>query len=179
MAAGSNGLNQFIIFDRIFWAIWLAFPVTIWLEYKRELTDTPLIGVVTESCSSALPVVSDFSTKGKIAVVGFLLLQFVLCAAMFWLAHRTIRRCMRGDVLVADILRTLGFIGAVVFSWPFIQLLVANGMKYTVLLTGDVKIFAPEYAFDVGLPALGILILAMRAVIAYAIEVKQDQDLTI
>jgi hypothetical protein len=179
MATGSEGQNQFKIFDRIFWAIWLVLPVTIWLTYNTMMADSVFMAVVPESCRSTLPIVSKFSTTGKVAVASFFLWQFALYVIVIAMAHRTIRRCMRGDVLVADILRTLGFIGIVIVSWVFIQLLVANAMKYVIFLTGDVPLFEPEYGFDVGLPALGILILAMRAVIAYAIEIKQDQDLTI
>jgi hypothetical protein len=179
MAARATKSNQFIIFDRIFWAIWLAFPVTIWLTYNAVMVDSAFMAVIPESCRSTLPIVSKFSTVGKMAVASFFLWQFALYVIVIAMAHRTIRRCMRGDVLVDDILRTLGFIGAVIVSWVFIQVLVANIMKYVIFLTGDVPLFEPEYGFDVGLPALGILILAMRAVIAHAIEIKRDQDLTI
>jgi hypothetical protein len=179
MAVNSIKTNQFIILDRIFWIIWLAFPVTIWLTYGAVMAESPLLADIPEVCRASIPLVSQFSTVGKFAVASYFLWPFLLYGFLFWLAHRTIRRCMRGDVLVDDILRTLGVIGAVVASWAFIDLVVSNVVNYIIKLTGDVKIFAPEYAFDVGLPALGILILAMRAVIAYAIEVKQDQDLTI
>jgi hypothetical protein len=171
--------NQFIIFDRIFWVIWLVFPVTIWLTYASFTTDSPLLEGIPESCRAVIPIVSNLSSLGKAAFSALFLWQFALYAFVFFLAHRSIRQCMNGSVLVNQILRTLGIIGAIVTAWAFIQFLLNNAFLYVLKLTGDVKVFAPEYAFDVGLPALGILILAMRAVIAYAIEVKRDQDLTI
>jgi hypothetical protein len=171
--------NQFMIFDRIFWVIWLALPITIWLTFSSLMTDSPLLAGIPESCRAAIPLFSNFSTWGKAALSVLFLWQFALYGFVFFLAHRSIRQCMKGSVLVDQILRTLGIIGAIVTAWSFMQVIMNNAFLYVLTLTGDVKVFAPEYAFDVGLPALGILLLAMRAVIAYAIEVKREQDLTI
>jgi Protein of unknown function (DUF2975) len=168
--------------DRFFWLVWLAFPVLLWQTYltvidQSTLTDELPTGA--EDCAALIPSVANFSAQGKASFVVYFVAQYVIYALLLWLAHTTIHRCAMGKVYVSDTLRTLGFLGVIVILWPVYELVTTNLLSYALTVTGDLKTYRPDFLFDVGPLGVGLLILAMRAVIGHAINIKQDNDLTI
>ncbi len=168
--------------DRLFWLVWLAFPLLIWQTYATVVDQASLaaeLPVGAENCAELIPRVANFSMQGKAGFVVYFVAQYVIYALLLWLAHTAIHRCATGKVFVADTLRTLGLLGIIIILWPVYELITGNLLAYALTVTGDMKTFRPDFLFDVGPLAVGLLILAMRVVIGHAITIKQDHDLTI
>ena len=178
-----DNMKLFKTLDRLFWLVWLAFPVIIWLSYLSvQGQSADLLAELPPAfaaCADALPNITKFSTGGKAAVIVFFLAQFLIYGALLALAHLTIHRFARGQVFVADTLRTLGLLGIIIALWPFFDLLSSNLLGLAVRATGDMKGFAPDFLFDIGPFGVGLLIITLRAALRHAIAMKHDQDLTI
>ncbi len=172
----------FVVLDRLFWLVWLAFPVLIFLTY-RSLSDGNALQAqlpdVDPACVASIPQVANFSVAGKAATFAYYCWQYAIYAVLLAFAHMTIHRCAVGKAFVVDTLRALGVLGAIVVAWPFADLALSNLLAFIVYRTQDVKTFEANYFFDIGPFGVGLLLLTIRTVIAHAIALKQDHDLTI
>ncbi len=172
----------FTILDRLFWIVWLLFPVFMWLVVQGALTESATIADISRVsavCADLIPQVRNFSLGGKAVVFTYVALAFLIYGVLLAIAHVTIHRFATGQVFVANTLRALGLLGLIVVIWPFFDLAAANLVNYGILLTGDVKTFEPMTIFDVGPLGVGLLILTIRTALQHAIVMKQEQDLTI
>lgn len=168
--------------DKLFWLVWLAFPVLLWQTYATVIDQSTLAAELpkgAENCAELIPRVANFSFQGKASFVVYFVGQYVIYALLLWLAHTAIHRCATGRVFVSDTLQTLGLLGVIIVFWPFYELITTNLLAYSLTVTGDMKTYRPDFLFDVGPLGVGLLILAMRAVIGHAINIKKDHDLTI
>jgi Protein of unknown function (DUF2975) len=168
--------------DRLFWVAWAAFPVVFWFAYQGSIDRSAIsaqFAGLSDECLKALPVLKDFSSTGKSAIAVYFAQQFGFYGLLLWLAHATLHRCATGTVYVDDTLRTLGLLGLTITAFPFVDLLASNVLGYALVRSGDLKEYSPNFLFDVGPFAVGLLLLAMRIVIAHAIAMKRESDLTI
>lgn len=172
----------FVVLDRLFWLVWLAFPIVIWLNYSAILDQSALTAELPPSesnCAELVPQVANFSINGKAQVLAYFLTQYAVYAWLLYLAHTAIHRCATGRVFVSGTLDTLKLLGIIIVAWPFFDLAASNLLGYALTLTGDLKNYSPNLLFDVGPFGVGLLILTMHAVMGHAIVLKQDHDLTI
>jgi Protein of unknown function (DUF2975) len=172
----------FAVLDRLFWMVWLAFPIIIWLNYSAILDQSALKAELPPSasnCADLVPQVANFSRSGKACVLAYFLAQYSVYAWLLYLAHSAIHRCATGRVFVSGTLDTLKLLGIIIVAWPFFDLAASNLLGYALTLTGDLKSYSPNLLFDVGPFGVGLLILTMHAVLGHAILIKQDHDLTI
>ena len=172
----------FVWLDRLFWLVWLAFPVLVWMTYDSLSDPSALQEQLPElgaECAGKVPQVANFSFAGKAVTFAYFSFQYIVYAVLLGFAHVTIHRCATGNVFVANTLKTFGILGAIIVAWPFADLAAANLANYAVHLTGDLQVFTPAYMFDVGPFGIGLLLLTMRTVLEHAIMLKHDSDLTI
>jgi Protein of unknown function (DUF2975) len=172
----------FKLLDRLFWLVWIAFPIVIWQNYTAVLDQSALMAEMppeASNCAALVPQVANFSGNGKAQVLAYFLTQYVVYAWLLYLAHSAIHRCATGQVFVSGTLKTLKLLGIIIVAWPFFDLAASNLLNYALTLTGDLKQYSPNLLFDVGPFGVGLLILTMRAVLGHAILLKQDHDLTI
>jgi Protein of unknown function (DUF2975) len=182
MPSFTENPRHFKLLDRLFWLVWLAFPIIIWLNYAAVLDQSALMAEMppqASDCAALVPQVANFSGKGKAQVLAYFLTQYAVYAWLLYLAHSAIHRCATGQVFVAGTLDTLKLLGIIIVAWPFFDLVASNLLSYALTLTGDLKQYSPNLLFDVGPFGVGLLILTMRAVLGHAIVLKQDNDLTI
>ena len=168
--------------DRLFWLVWLALPIVMWLNYTAILDQSALKAELppgASNCADLVPQVANFTSGGKAGVLVYFLWQFAVYAWLLYLAHTAIHRCAIGQVFVDGTLNTLKLLGIIIVAWPFFDLAASNLLGYALTLTGDLKNFIPNFLFDVGPFGVGLLILTMRTVLGHAIVLKQDHDLTI
>lgn len=168
--------------DRAFWVLWMLFPVAIWLiaddilsaadRYARMAPDQA-------ACAASLPSVGNFSTLGQAAFWLAFAAEFAVYALLMFLAHRVIRRCARGRVLVAEMIAQLRLIGLVVASWPIADLVIGNGLMAFLASIGDMPGFAPALAPDVTVLGFGLLMFVMAQAMAQAVRLREEADLTI
>jgi Protein of unknown function (DUF2975) len=167
------------VLDRLFWLIWIGFPVIIWLTYRAVLDQSALRAELPPSCADAAPQVANFSGAGKTVVAAYFIGQFLFYGILLALAHVTIHRFAKGEVFVSNTLRFLTQLGILVALWPFFDLAASNLLAYGIKATGDMKSFTPNFVFDVGPFGVGLLILTIRSALGRAIQMKQENDLTI
>ncbi len=176
-------INSFFkLLDRLFWLIWMAFLVFMWLIIQQTFSESAFISGIADvnaACAELIPQVRNFTSGGKAAVLIFLAAQFLVYALLLAIAHSTIHRFAKGRVFVVNSLSALGQLGLLVTVWPFFDLIASNVLSYVATVTGDIKIFEPTYSLDVVPIGVGMLILTLKAALAQAINLKQDQDLTI
>jgi Protein of unknown function (DUF2975) len=174
---------HFLLLYRFFWLVWLLFLSLIWMVFSSlgqyAAAAYPQLPDLDLACLSALPQYADYSVLGKATVIGNLILQFAVYAALLAVAHWNIYKCSRGEVFVGQTLKTLGFVGWIVLVWPLFDLALTNLTNYAMFVAGDADSFEFGNVFDVGPFGVGLLILSIRLVIEHAISMKQDQDLTI
>ena len=182
MLTFTDNPRLFAVLDRLFWLVWLALPVVMWLTYAALLDQSALKAELPEgasNCAELLPQVANFSWGGKASVLAYFLWQYAVYAWLLYLAHSAIHRCAIGQVFVSGTLDTLKLLGIIIVAWPFIDLGASNLLTFALTLTADLKNFSANLLFDVGPFGVGLLILTMRAVLGHAILLKQDHDLTI
>jgi hypothetical protein len=175
-----NAIFRFL--DRFFWVVWVAFPFLIWMTFRSILAENAIItdiGKVSADCAELIPQVGKFSLTGKVFGFAYLASNFAIYAVLLAIAHLTIHRFAQGNIFVANTLRSLGHLGLIIITWPFFDLIASNVTAYAFTLTGDLKIFEPNFLFDVVPFGVGLLILTMRIALQHAISLKQDHDLTI
>lgn len=172
----------FVVLDRLFWLVWVALPIVMWLTYSTVLDQSAVraeLPADASNCADLLPQVALFSRSGKAGVLGYFVFQYAVYAWLLFLAHTAIHRCATGRVFVSGTLDTLKLLGIIIVAWPFADLAASNLLEYALTLTGDLKHYNLNLLFDVGPFGVGLLILTMRAVLGHAIVLKQDHDLTI
>jgi hypothetical protein len=102
-----------------------------------------------------------------------------LFAVLLAMAHAVIHRCATGRVFVAGMIGTLHRIGLLIIAFPVIDLLLQNLTMWVYVRTGDVMTFSPEFALDVPVIGVGLLLITMAAAMRMAVQLHQDAELTI
>lgn len=172
----------FMWLDRAFRAVWLAFPVNVWITVREILGQADLLGELAPdqaACVAAIPFVQNLSPAGKRAFWAYFTLSFAFYAALLAMAHGVVRSCARGVLFVTPLIRLLGWIALVVTLFPVADLLLSNFVQALLFGTGDLPVFLPDPAFDVTVLGVGLRLLTIALAMRQAMQLHRDAELTI
>lgn len=175
-------LDWFRRLDRVLWGIWAALPVMLWAAYNASIeAGLPSSGMSPDQirCLSILPSVVNLSPAGNAIYWSFFVFDSSIYVVLLAILHRLVRRMARGDLLVPPMLADLGTMGVVLIVWPFLETAVRNIVELLWIRTGDLPSWTADYFVDVGPIAVGVFLMALRGVLAHAIALKAEHDLTV
>jgi hypothetical protein len=180
--ADARTQRLFLMLDKAFWLIWLGFPILIWL-IVTEVLDAPsrLVDLAPDqvACIDALPMVVNFSAIGQAAFWVSLAFELAANALLLGLAHRVIHRCATGRVFVAEMIGTLRLIGWIIALWPMADLILSNATLAVFTAMGDIAAYQPNFALDLPVLGVGLLLITMAAAMRMAVRLHDDAALTI
>lgn len=175
--------RAFVWLDRAFWVIWLAFPLWIGLLASEVLNppgEAPGPGPDLEDGSRLAPAsIGRFSLAGQATFWLVFAAHVAFFAAVLAMAHRVVRSCARGQVLVAPLIRTLRAIGATIALYPVADLVLMNLSVAVYAAAGDVPAFVPVLDLDLTVLGVGLLLITLAFAMERAVELQRDADLTI
>lgn len=172
----------FRLLDRAFWLIWLGFPVLIWILVRQTLDAPAQLAALAPdqaACLEALPMVAHFSLPGRLAFWGQFGVNMAVYAVLLVLTHQIIHRCATGQVFVATMITALRRIGLVIAVYPLVDLGLTNLAVFVYAQAGDVATWLPDFALDLPVIAVGLLLVTMAAAMRMAVRLHQDAELTI
>jgi len=169
-------LKLFARLDLFCRILWVLFPITLcyglyWVFEFGYFTETG------DECS-AHPI-KEFSLPGKVLASIYLGINIVLYALLLAFIHHLIRKFRQGEMFVESTLEIMKSIAFVLMAWPFIEITLYNLVAYSLNKIGDLKDWDPSFYLELVLLALGGVILALRLVIAYAIKLHKDAEMTV
>ena len=100
-------------------------------------------------------------------------------AVLLVLTHQIIHRCATGQVFVATMITALRRIGLVIAVYPLVDLGLTNLAVFVYAQAGDVATWLPDFALDLPVIAVGLLLVTMAAAMRMAVRLHQDAELTI
>ncbi len=172
--------KEIIIFKRLeygFWVLWLISPFLlsmaiyyIWFVYPYEV---PAAG------ASASAMVTSFSALGQALVALELAVNAGFYIGMVALMHSLVRRFARGEMLLSATLSTMQRIAWLFLVYGIIGTPLYNGVMYLLHQLGDLQEWDPSFFIDVLSIAIALMMFALRVLIAHAITIKEDHDLTV
>lgn len=178
----AKAARLFTWLDRGFWLIWLGFPVMLWLVVGNILSAADrLTELLPEeaACIARLPQVMNFSALGQ----GVYWTGFAVTTGMYVvllaLAHRVIHDCAAGRIFMAQMIGSLRSIGWLILLFPVVDLALGNLAMAAYVATGDLPQFLPDFALDVPVMGVGVLMVTMAAAMRLAARLQQDAALTI
>jgi hypothetical protein len=179
-APAASGL--FVWLTRLFWAVWVAYPLFVWQSVRDILqakTNTLAVAPDLAGCLDNAPFVTSFSTPGQWAFWLAFAVQVAIFAGLLALAHRVIASCARGEMFVAPLVAALWRIGAVIAAFPLIDLGLSNLTGWILSRTGDTAAYVPDLAFDLPVFGVGLLMLALARAMREALGLHREAALTI
>lgn len=177
-----TGLTVFRRLDRAFWLVWLAFPLMLWAVVRSISTVAPVpegLSPEARACFEIAPQVAAFSPAGRRIVWAMLGIEVLFYAALLFLAHRVIHRCATGRVFMAEMIGALHTMGLMIVLWPPFDLLIGNLAVARLASLGDLWAYQPDFALDVPVMGVGILMLAIAVAMREAARLREDSELTI
>jgi hypothetical protein len=120
------------------------------------------------------------SASGRAVFWGEYLFETSIVFIALWMLHRMVRRFISGQIFVAETLAGLKSLGLVLIVWPFLVAAARIGEDAALKALADRPQNWPvPFNVQLGIAAFGMLLLALKIVVEYAIEIKSDQELTI
>lgn len=180
--APSEATRWFRVFDRVFWLIWLGFPLMMWLVYQAN-TDAPQVAEQLppeyKNCAALLP--SPQTMHGLSAAIfwGMFISNFSIYFVVLTVFHVILHRFARGRIYVSETLASLQLVAIVLIVWPFLDALVQSTGLYALHQRGDLPLNTPRMVIDIGPVAIGVFLLAIKHMLKHAIALKSEHDLTI
>jgi Protein of unknown function (DUF2975) len=182
MTDSKDHLSWFRRLDRIFWLIWAALPVMIWLAYLGVIqAGTPSAGMTPEQakCFEILPTALSMSAQGKTILWSLFAFEISIYFVLFGILHRMVHRFATGRVLVSNTLANLQLMGIILIAWPVLDALATNLAGYFWQQSGDMLAWQINYVVDLAPIAVGVFLIALKGVLEHAIALKAENDLTI
>ncbi len=180
--ARAQPANQFRWLDRGFWGLWVCFPFYAWVlarDVIHQASDMAALAPEQAACLQDRPQVTAFSSVGQVIFWTVFVLHLAFFAALLALAHRVIHGCATGRMFVLPLIRTLRTIGIITTLYPVADLVVSNLTMAAYVATGDLNAFLPDFAFDVTVFGVGLLLLTMAMAMRQAMALHRDAELTI
>lgn len=180
--ATRNHAARFRTFDRIFWLMWAAFPLMVWIIYATVIDAAALKDALPadrQNCADLMPNPSKMSAGGQAIFWSLFAFQLSIYVVLLATLHVIIHRFAMGRIFVSETLTSLSTIGGILIAWPFLESVVSNGAVYLLHQRGDLPIFVPNYVLDVAPIAVGVFLIALRYMLEHAIAMKSEHDLTI
>jgi len=172
----------FIWLDRAFWLIWIGFPVFVWLIVDGIMSiPGQLAKMVPDqaACIAKLPQVMNFSLMGRTVFWSVFALELAFYAALLVMAHRVIHHCATGRLFMAGMIGTLRAIGMTIAVFPVLDLMLGNLAMAAYTANGDLPVFLPDFALDLPVMGIGLLLITMAAAMRTAVRLHRDAELTI
>jgi hypothetical protein len=168
--------------ERIYRAIWIAFPIYVAYQVWQVLTlPDRLAGLdpALASCMQHLPIVTSFSVAGMVVYWTAFAIEMGIYAALLVLGHRVLARCAGGRIFVPDLVGSLRAIALIITIMPVFDLVLQNALLGLLAALGDMPFYTPSFDFDVTIFGVGLLMLTVTAAMGRAVAMREDQDLTI
>ena len=162
--------------ERGFWLLWAIAPILLVLSV--HYTWSYPYALMMEGDGRTLPV-SSFSFRGQLLVAVELLMNIGICIALVVCMHRLVRCFARGEMLIVATLRTMHMIARLMLVYALMGISLYNLNLYLLYRWGDLPAWQPVYFIDVMALAFALTLFALRALIRYAIRLKEDVDLTV
>lgn len=172
----------FLWLDRAFWLIWLGFPVLIWVSVQAVMNaPAEILALAPDqaACLADLPMVATFSTAGRWVFWGVFGIEMAFYAVVLGMAHGVIHRCATGRVFVDGMIGTLRNMGILIALFPVVDIILANLSLWAYVATGDIPVFLPNFALDIPVIGVGLLLITIAAAMRMAVQLHQDAELTI
>jgi uncharacterized membrane protein len=167
---------------RLFWLVWLAYPLTVWWTVHSTLDNSTLRDLMKSNpagCVESLPILSNFSVNGQILYWTLFATAHGFFVAMLVVLHLAIRRFALGHIFVLKTLESFRQLGLLIVGWALYQCVFNNLVVYGLFLTGDVQNFRPDYSVDIPTLTVGVFILTFKFILERATMLQEDVDLTI
>lgn len=172
----------FTYLDRAFWMVWLALPLVIFVSLKTLVDPGRLATQLPPElarCADLAPDPARMSAAGTAMYWGLFVFQVSIYLVLLGFLHVMVHRFATGRIFVGETLGTLQKLGVILIVWPFLETGVTNAVAYVLKARGDLPLFLPGYAIDIGPIAVGLFLLALRYALEQAIDIKSENDLTI
>jgi hypothetical protein len=184
ISSNQNRLRKFQQLNRLLWLCWLGLLIWAGLVFRRAGLAVPaeFAGAPPEAinCLRLLPNPAGMSLIGKILYWSLLAFEVSFFFIAFWIVHRMVRKFASGRIFVSDTLTGLKSLGFFLAVWPFTQAAVRYGLQAALKAYQDIPSYWPlHFNVNFGVVAMGLFLLALKAVIEHAIDIKTDNELTI
>jgi len=162
--------------NQCFWGLWLLVPLLIYL-FAHNVWTSPYVFEPNLDPGMATP--ASFSVQGQLLVGLELCFNIGLYLLLVALMHRLVGRFAVGQAMMAATLRTIQIIAWLLLASGLVGPLLANLNLFLLFKLGDLPSWEPLYFIDLKDLALSLTLFALRILIRYAIELKEDHDLTV
>lgn len=182
MAQEPLGNRTFRRLERMYRAIWVAFPLYVGFQVWQILTLPDRLAALDpamKACLENLPMVQTFSPSGQVFYWTLFAIEISVYALLLVLAHRVLRRCAAGHLFFPDLVGALRTIAVIITAWPVVDLVLQNVLLGTLSALGDLPSFTPSLDLDVTVLGVGLLMLTVAAAMAEAVRLREDAELTI
>jgi hypothetical protein len=172
----------FVWLNRGFWAIWAGFPLLVWIIVDGIMGAQGRLAELAPdqaACLAELPQIMNFSTLGQTVFWTAFAVEIGFYAVVLAMAHRVIHHCATGRVFMAGMISTLRAIGLAIALFPVAELALGNIAMVAYRATGDLPVYLPDYALDVPVIGVGLLMVTMAAAMRLAARLHRDAALTI
>jgi hypothetical protein len=177
-----ENIRLFRRLDRLFWLIWILFPITIWTSARDFIDLNAARALMTPeqiSCLDVMPYPLNYSTTGKVTFWSLFLINYLILVPMIGVLHQTLHRFGKGLFFVTDTLNAFYTLGIFIIGWAFYQSFSNNLLGWMLFKTGDLQVFQPDYNIELVPLAVGIFIVSFRFIIGRAIAMQSELDLTV
>jgi hypothetical protein len=165
------------------WFCWLGLPAFVFSTYWRITYRIPATFADDAAAPNCLRVLGHpgyMSASGRAVFWGEYLFETSIVFIALWMLHRMVRRFISGQIFVEQTLAGLKSLGLVLIVWPFLVAAARIGEDAALKALADRPQNWPvPFNVQLGIAAFGMLLLALKIVVEYAIEIKSDQELTI
>lgn len=163
--------------DQAFWAVWCILPVIIGIRLYFLFTYGAFN---TAGTTSEETPIMDFSWPGIVLACCIISIGLVFYVSLFAFMHQLIRQFVHGNFFIDRTLQCMKRIAVIMLAWPFVKIIILQLLSYGLFLVGDIKEWTLEWhGIDLSLIATGLVVLALRLVIAHAIELHHDAEYTV
>ena len=170
--------------NRLLWLCWLVLPLwgaaiawqaAVWVPAALVNASPAAAG-----CLRLLPDPAGMSLTGKVLYWSLFAFEFSIYFIVLWLLHRMVRKFVNGQIFVSHTLNGLRSLGYLLIAWPFVQVAVRYLLQAALKAHQDIPSYWPvKFNGNFGIVAMGLFLLALKAVIEHGIDLKADNELTI
>jgi hypothetical protein len=184
-ASGTQGRHKiFGQLNRWLWFCWFVLPLWCGAIAWQSAVWVPAALVnaspVAAGCMRLLPDPAGMSFTGKVLYWSSFAFEFSIYFIVLWLLHRMVRKFVSGQIFVSHTLNGLRSLGYLLIVWPFIQVAVRYLLQTALKAHQDIPSYWPvKFSGNFGIVAMGLFLLALKAVIEHGIDIKADNELTI
>jgi hypothetical protein len=176
--------KKFKQFNRLLWLCWVGLLLWSGILFWRHAIAVPaaLASAAPEAakCLRLLPDPARMSLIGKALYTSLFAFEISFLFIVLGLLHRMVHKFASGRIFVSDTLTGLKSLGLLITAWPFIHSAGRYGFEAALRAHQDLPPYWPlPFNVNFGIVAVGLFLLAIKAVIENAIDIKTDHELTI